>query len=446
MNPLPFANPRIKFLLPSTLTALIILSGFLYASTFKFILKGDASPLRRHFNDHIFLSQQKGMDFRAVRRGARDLLDGKLRYVISNNNRANFNYTPQSLMLIVPFSFLSEHDGNLSQILASVGIFFFAFIVVATHFGAQSLGNYLFCFLIFLGLSRPGMISLATGNTGLLGSSLILVGAAAFLKKKLWVATFFFALASCVKPVYLPFALIPLVLPGRKWLLAGYAGTHIFALMLVSFIGRSVTLPYEYLVNLRRFVALQPWWGEDNVSLLSFLSCIAEAMGRADWSRQFMTLPASLLVFGFFALGAVWLAKSKWDASSVDGRWLIWILIYAAYFSSLWQSVTNEYCTLFLLLLLPIADHFYELSESSIERGLWFAHSVALAAVFAPLEVGAFGLDNWRCAYLLMGLVIFLVLIRFSKTLRSVIPLLKLQTEGLLCLCRQVTWGATRVR
>jgi hypothetical protein len=373
-----------RFQLPSLITLAIILLTFLFFSTFQSFLGEGSAPFRREFQDH-FSAKEKGTEFLGHLRVAKSL---KNRESIYSGGEKRYGSPPQALLILIPFTQLSESAAyRLYIVLIFVGLW-----GLFTLLGLVNTGHCLYYVLFFPAatlLSYPGLMVFERGNLEGLGAVFVALAVVCLQRRNVtWVALSV-AIASCLSPLYAPLSLVLAVLPPRRTGILIWLGIHLVALVWVSTINGNVWLGLDYLTGLpiwREATDINVWISPVVLVLLCAGALFVYGLGQVKYPSG-QDLPLSLF-FGF--------------------------LLYVTVLGSC-RSAMNDLIA--LLLLVPITDRIYRNSSSSTVRSLTILHAVLLGLTFIPPELQGMMVQALRSIWFGLDLVTMGALVYLNRAI-----------------------------
>ena len=365
-------------------------------------------PLRISFpnrDDDVVM----GFDFSIPYRVSGQLIRRETIYQSYNGAYPNYDYLPQSLLFVLPFTLFPLKTAYYILLVVSLSALWALFLRIGRSLGSVDPWWYALIFPIIVLFSQPGIYLYDRANLETIGAVFIYGALLAWLVGRTNVFALLIALATCLKPVYIPFLLFFLFMKERKRLLLIFAGVHAIVYGIVSLIYGSPLLLLRYFQNLGDYLTFTKEWTWDmNVGILSWLSNLFPSS-----LTTFMTLKASLVVLFLLCAGAIAIRLSRQKKSSEFDRLegaVYFILL--AFITTLWQFVSFAYGSLILLLTLPLADRLYPGATSRWTALLLICQSVFLGLIFSVTQPSHSPLGLRTPYYLLALLCWSFILIR----------------------------------
>ena len=358
----------------ATLTTAMFLFLF-YAVVLSF--QSWPAPLRTQFqtrNDPTAL----GFDFGIPRRAVDQLLRKEKIYTPSKNSYPNYDYVPQSLFVMLPFSHFSPKGGYYFLVIAGFAAIFLMFLRSAQCLARGNLPFYVLFFPALVLTSQAGLLLFDRGNLDILGAFFIYSTFLALLCRREKTAAFFLAFATCVKPVYGPFFIFLFLLKDRWRCVMVYVLVHVAAVGTLTAI-YGTHLFTDYLHSMTSYVEyVQEWTGDANISFLSLLATLNPT--QSGW---IMTLTSSVVVFfALCALGIFIYGLGRLRKGGLSDEEMPIFFVFFMYATVLWQSLSFSYISIILLLAAPISDFLFSSSSSKSFKFLLLAHAVLLGFIF----------------------------------------------------------------
>jgi glycosyl transferase family 87 len=343
-----------------------------------------------------------GIDFKVPYHAAQQLLSGEKIYVPSHGQYPNYDYIPQSLIFVLPFTIF--HPNTAYYVFSAIAFLTitFCFFLVGRASETYRPSSYLPLFIFTIVFSEAGILLYQRGNLEALAAIFTYIAFLMWLKKKEKYCSVFIALASCIKPMYLPLFLVSLFMRRRLHFLGALIAVHGLALVMVSAISHNAWLILDYSRNLEGYLDFVKTWDWNiNISILSSLS-------RLIRQEAFMSFGASLLMLSASTLLCLWIYRKAVRNGVEQARILTGAgyFILLAYVTVEWQFVSLLYNSLPLLLALPLADRLYLSAQSWWARGLLVAQGVVIGLIFSVAEPPHSPLE-YKASFVLIGLLIW---------------------------------------